>query len=141
MNLSNEYVAGFFDADGSIGVYARRGRGGQNYQVNVAIANSGKHGEIICQHLKDKYGGTVTFRKSKKEDTQRPIFWWRLTGGNVIEKFILDILEFSIIKKDQLGLSLQYIRKWRTFPRYKTDEQKEYAYEVTETLKKMKKAC
>ena len=132
MILSNEYIAGFFDADGSIGVYARNNR--KCYQVCVAIANSGKHGEIICKELKDRYGGTVTYCKNKKS-SHRPVFWWRINGAYVVEHFILDIVNYSIIKKDQLKLCLEYIRNWKKFPKRKTEQQKEYAYKVTEELK------
>lgn len=104
-----QYLAGFFDADGCVGIYSRGPDKG--YQVNVAIANSGKHGRIICDKLVERYGGCVTTQKAKKS-THRDTFWFRLNGRGKCRQFLSDIVPYLIIKKDQAELCLEFIEWW-----------------------------
>lgn len=136
--LSLEYVAGFFDADGSVGIY-RRGSD-SNFQVCVAIANSGKHGRIICEQLVNRFGGTVTHQKKKKE-THRDSFWWKINGRNVVKKFLLSIENHSVIKQDQIKECLLFIEEWEKMPRYKSEEQSQRMREIADSVKQMKREC
>lgn len=141
--LSLEYIAGFFDADGSVGIYERGGnRNAKSYQICVAIANSGYHGRIICEQLKERFGGTVTSTKlSRDNPNHRDVFWWRTNGRYVTKRFLEEIVDHSIIKQDQIKLALSFINEWEKLPRYKTIEQKEWMKEISDLMKSMKKKC
>ena len=39
IELTPQYLAGFFDADGSVGIYNIKTKGNNSYQVNITIAN------------------------------------------------------------------------------------------------------
>lgn len=135
--MSPEYIAGFFDADGSVGVYKR----GNGYQLNVTIANSGFHGKQICKLLQNQFAGCLTFTNSNKK-TQREVFWWKLNGCHNCKAFLLYIRDFVIIKKDQVEKSLEFIEEWQKMPRYnKTQEQLNYLHNTELILKDMKKKC
>lgn len=138
MNITPEYLAGFFDADGCVGIYRR---GGNSYQVCVAIANSGKHGRVICNHLTDKFGGTVTTTKAKST-AHRDVFWFKLNGKSACKRFLTYIRDYSIIKKDQIELCLDFIA-WREGKgRYiKSDDEIDYMREQMDLCKKMKREC
>jgi hypothetical protein len=124
MHLNAQYIAGFFDADGSVGIYNRASRNKNVYQVNVAIANSGTHGLMICKALVEQFGGCVTHQKKVKKDTHRSVFWYRLNGGKVLKDFLEYISPHVIIKKDQIDIALQFIEEKSKMPKYgKSEEQ------------------
>lgn len=139
IELSPQYIAGFFDADGSVGIY---NRGNNSYQVNVAIANSGWHGERICTLLKKKFNGCITYQSKKSlKESHRKVFWFKLNGRKVVSEFLLHILDYLVIKKDQAILCLEFINKLNTYPIQKSVEQiKEFEEYVTK-CKEMKKRC
>lgn len=137
--INLEYIAGFFDADGSVGAYHR---GENTYQVCVAIANSGKHGRIICEELRLRYDGAIVSVAKAKKETHRDVFWWRLNGGNKCKKFLEDIAPHVIIKKDQVLKAIEFIEECQKMPRYnKTQEQLNYMKQSVLDIKEMKRAC
>ena len=136
--ISAEYIAGFFDADGSVGVYKR---GNNSWQINVVIANSGFHGLEICTLLQNQFGGCLTFTQAKKR-TQRNAFWWKLNGCTSCKEFLLYVEPFVIIKKDQVQARLNFIDQWEKMPRYnKTNEQINFLKNTEIVLKEMKRKC
>ncbi len=135
--LNPHYLAGFFDADGSVGIYRR---GGDSWQVVIAIANSGHHGEVICGLLVEQFGGTLTYSNNKKPE-HRKTFWFRVNGRNKVESFLLYIRDYVIIKKDQVELCLDFIRWWRQVGRKATAAKAEIAEKYVASCKAMKKAC
>jgi len=130
MNIDLSYIAGFFDADGSVGIYDR----GKNYQVNVAIANSGKQGEEICLHLQSKFKGCLSFQKAKQK-THRNSFWWKLNGADSCLNFLEAIEPYLIIKKKQAQLCIEFIKKRKTFKRYMSEEEKEVLWNLAAQCK------
>jgi hypothetical protein len=136
--LSNDYIAGFFDADGSVGIYKRQAKNAGAYQVCIAIANSGYHGRIICNELVERFGGTVTTQKAKKS-THRDTFWFRMNGMEKVKIFLQEISPHLIIKKDQALACLEFIEEWEKMPRYnKTPEQLKYMQEMEDHVKQLK---
>lgn len=135
--VNAQYLAGFFDADGSVGIYKR----GNGWQVTISVANSGKHGRIICNALVKQFGGTVTVAKKKKK-THRDVFWFKASGTDIGKAFLEYIKDYSIIKKDQIELVLEFIDKKRMMPRYKkTPEQIQYLIDCCKKCKEMKREC
>jgi len=107
--LSIEYIAGFFDADGSVGLYKRGG----SWQVNICIANSGIEGEKICKELQQRYKGAIVYCTKAKKVTHRDVFWWKINGTSLVKQFLLEIKDHLIIKKEQAILCLEFIDKWK----------------------------
>lgn len=141
MEISPEYLAGFFDADGCVGIYNRKSKANNSYQVNIAIANSGWHGRIICNLLKEKFGGSITETIAKKS-THRKAFWFKINVFQKVKEFLLYIKDHLIIKKDQALLCLEFIDKVHSrYRQHRTDEEiKEYEqYELK--CKEMKRKC
>lgn len=136
--ISAQYIAGFFDADGSVGIYKR---GKNSWQLNIAIANSGYHGLEICTLLQKQFGGCLSFTSAKKR-THRNAFWWKLNGCESSKAFLLYIEPFVIIKKDQVKASLDFIEQWSKMPKHnKTIEQIDYLKQSEMILKEMKRKC
>lgn len=135
--ISNDYLAGFFDADGSVGIYNRTKT---SYQVNISIANSGHHGRIICNEIKNRFGGSVVEAKSKKS-THRNVFWWRCSSTPKVKEFLEEITPHLIIKKDQALATLEFVDRYSKMDLVKTPEDLEYAESMVKLVKEMKVKC
>jgi len=100
--ITSEYVAGFFDGEGCIRVL---GSSKNKYVgLHLFITNTYKP---ILEKLKSKYGGSVVLR-TKSTDKHRTYYQWRLSSKSDISRFIYDIIDFSIEKRAQLLLGLEY---------------------------------
>jgi len=113
MRLSNQYLAGLFDGEGSIGLYkSSRPRKRPNrsptlrFSLSVIICNA--HLGII-KELKRIFGGDI--QKSKGSSLERPVWTWRRQGKYAIP-FLQAIQSHSIIKKPQIDLALEYEEKY-----------------------------
>jgi hypothetical protein len=104
----------------------------------VSIANSGHHGRIICNHLVERFGGTVTTTKAKSSK-HRDAFWFRINGMEKCRIFLEEITPHLIIKKDQAIKCLEFIAEWEKMPRYnKTPDQLKYMEETEAEVKQLK---
>lgn len=103
MKLSTEYVAGFFDADGSASIDCNKSR---NYltSLRVTIANTNKR---IIELRLAQFGGYLEVREwcNKKWKTS---YFLRL-HGLAAEDFIKLISPFVIVKRERVDLALKYI--------------------------------
>lgn len=95
-------MAGFFDGEGCVRVLG--GDKTSYVGIHLFITNTYKP---ILDRLKNKYGGSVLLR-NKSTDKHKTCYQWRLSSKSEIKCFILDIIEYSIEKKPQLQLGLQY---------------------------------
>lgn len=139
MKLSKDYLGGFFDADGSVGLY-KRNNTGNGWQVNVTIANSGKQGEILCKQLAIQFDGCVVYKTNPIKSTHRPVFWWRINGREKCKTFLLFIKDSVFIKKNQVDLCLYFLDYWDTLPKHnknKKDIQK--IEEIAQKIKDLKR--
>lgn len=97
MELSKEWLAGFFDGEGCISLWRRKNN--KDYQLGIDIAQV--EGNILML-IASIYGGKV--RKSKKNVHQ-----WTLRKKNLQIKFLIDIESFLILKKPQAKMALIYL--------------------------------
>lgn len=106
MAVDLKWLAGFFDGEGSVGIYPRnwdRTKTIRYYVLVVSLAQSGVNGKIVLDKLKSKYGGTVTQAKS----TGKPMFKWNI-AANKAGKFLQDIEPFTILKKLQIQMAFKF---------------------------------
>lgn len=106
MEFEPRYYAGFFDGEGSVGIYFRN----QNklktrkYAVLiVCIAQTGELGKRILQPLQDRFGGCIT----KSKQSGRDMWKWYISS-NKAHSFLSEILPFTFIKRGQIELALQF---------------------------------
>jgi len=100
VNQRNAYFAGFFDGEGSI-YYMNQGR-----NPKISLGNTAKN---ILDDMAEVYGGYVRPLNGRPAH-HVPIFNWELTKGEVIEKFLLQVLPYLIIKKEKANSALINIR-------------------------------
>ena len=109
-NLVNAYLAGFFDGEGSVGVYETQQSGysrcsGVWYKPRVSAGNSVKKIPILFQ--KQYGGGLVSFRRNEDRKWEHA---WSLSTNKPIELFLLKMLPYLIVKREQALLVMRFVR-------------------------------
>lgn len=109
-NCWKSYIAGYFDGEGTIGLYRNKGSKCNRYRSGfkppswirvVSIVNTYK---IIFDELKLNYGGRI----SKKKLTSKKICYeWIIGAKKDILFFLNDILPFLREKKQQAILMIK----------------------------------
>lgn len=94
--LTDEYVAGLFDGDGSVMIPKRSIRGACALRVSITSEN---YDEL--ELVRTRYGGGIYHDKRK-----RCCFYW-IAVAKVAESFLLKIGPFSTMKKERIRLSLE----------------------------------
>lgn len=119
------YAAAMIDGEGTFSIsrvrLVRNGKVVPNqyqYQLRVTISNSS---QILMKWLVDKLGGTYYTQvnhasKQAIANGQKyfaPCYRWNLLGGyKSIEKFILAVLPYLVIKDEQAKVALEFTRNF-----------------------------
>lgn len=93
------YVAGFFDGDGCIS-------SSKNNILAISITQA-KKGYSTLEFIKKHFGGCIYKHSDATEKTQEQ-FSWKINGGENINKFIKKILPYTLLKKRELELGLEF---------------------------------
>lgn len=101
-NISNSYIAGFFDAEGYVGIDKN------NYILRVGISNTDY---LILYMLNKFFGGGLRYLK-KKKDIHRNIWQWYIVGNPALE-FLKIIEKYLILKKEQVKLAIIYKEEFK----------------------------
>ncbi len=112
MRISVEYIAGFFDGEGCIGIYyssaGRRRKDGTKSAVYRLSVSLGQTDPAVIRHLKDQFGGTVSFyERSKKNPNRLDAWYWYITSKRAGD-FLRAIEPYVIGKRQQLLLALEF---------------------------------
>jgi len=99
--LTAEYVAGFFDGEGTVGI-TKSGYDKHVYlRVSVSNTNLG-----ILHTLKAQFGGFLSLTGKKKPNWKASGEW--IIGGKAAAEFLRFIEPFVILKKSQVVLGLEF---------------------------------
>src|SRR5216684_8752706 len=99
--LSLEYIAGYVDGEGSIGVYSGTNKSGRNgYHLTVSVANTFP---CAVAELKSRFGGSIR-QKPSPQTAHRTQYLWQVTGDNA-RAFLAAIIPFLVEKKPQAQLA------------------------------------
>ena len=126
------YVAGFFDADGYVGVVQyQTGVNATYFQLKCTITNNNLE---ILQHFRSKFGGTIHSKDNKREVWlhQYNLVW----NAQNCKDFLSQILPYLRVKKPQAEIAMLY-------PLNETRERKSEAFietqwKIYESLKQLK---
>lgn len=94
MNPPLEYIAGFFDGEGSIGVYPD-GRGRQHLRTQLA-QNVTPASEMLFEYLQARWGGNL----GRDHNRIGTCFNWQLNSDGAA-RFLSSIRPLLILKKQQ----------------------------------------
>lgn len=107
--LTPEYVAGFFDGEGSIGIYPRsynRKKTIRYFVLVVSLAQSGNIGKQILDHLASVFGGSVYENKSNQIH-KKQMWKWNVSADKAFQ-FLMWFKNYTTIKSKEIDLGLQF---------------------------------
>ena len=128
------YTAGFFDADGSVGVYWFKNRGykrGGRYLLTVCISQKIKL--FLFVKLTESFGGLTYYNKANK------CWHYRIQGRKALA-FLEAICPFSCNKQEQIRLAIEFQSKitWHGCTPI-TDEEFNRRKQIADKIKELKK--
>lgn len=100
MDISPQYLAGFFDGEGSIYTMSTK----TMISPYASLTNVRKE---VLDYCHKKYGGNLNLRKRKLESRQRDIWNWCIGGSNAAV-FLRDIVDYLVLKKNRALLVLKW---------------------------------
>jgi hypothetical protein len=106
MNISKQYIAGFFDGEGSIGIYGRKNRYNGACLRTQLTQNKTQESLYILSNLKEVYGGNISEQKTLSGGIK---YNWQLNPKGV-KTFLEDIEPYLICKKPQAKLALYWLK-------------------------------
>ena len=110
MKITTEYIAGFFDGEGSIGFYGKR----LSLRACITQART-PESDRLFRRLQSRYGGSIYYAKRYKP-SHRPSMMWSVFA-NVAVRFLGDIVDSLVLKKNQALLAMRWQRARSTKPR------------------------
>lgn len=139
--FSIPYLAGFFDGEGSIGVYAGQKHGRCRFYLKVQLVqNTSIETNRLFDFIKLKYGGNSSLLKNTKRSTVH----WQL-GSNGAVRFLRDLSPHLNLKKQQAIVAIEWqeqrppcIRNSKGHVVYKTEPVLENDKKVMALLKSLK---
>jgi hypothetical protein len=99
-SVSNEYIAGFFDGEGSIGISPPRRT--SLYLLHVQISQVDP---TVLWLIKERFGGKII--RQRRDDHQRDIHRWS-AEARIAERFILAIHPYLVVKRAQADIALSF---------------------------------
>lgn len=99
--LSNEYLAGLIDGEGSIAIYLTLRRKTPSLVTSVSFCNTYKP---LIFYFKEKFGGTTSV--SFSSTSTKPCYKWQ-ARQDIIIPLLKRIFPFLVIKKGQAKLVLE----------------------------------
>lgn len=106
------YVAGFFDGEGSVTIARVRTGGYSDYhKIVVAIGQRAKYGAIL-NRIQESFGGTVAIgsQKHRLADRWAEHAHWQLQRKSEIERFLMALQPYCVVKAKQIELGLEFVR-------------------------------
>jgi len=96
--MSRVYWAGFFDGEGSIGVYKHRNN---HIRLTVQIANTDLS---VLETLKEEFGGSIISRKP--QPGCKPLYNWVIVS-RMASIFLKTLYPYLRIKSEEAALALE----------------------------------
>lgn len=108
MEAKNDgYMAGILDGEGCISIFLHKTRVEGKYSTNLAISVYQSDLRLM-NWMVHHYGGKYYSHLMK--NSSRPGYSWFPPRGEALENFLLQILPYLIMKKEQAKLALEYLR-------------------------------
>lgn len=122
--ITPQWLAGFFDGEGS--VYAgntllKSARRGKNYSIIISVAQKDIN---VLSAIQAVYGGTISDRGGNCSAYGRCyVLRW---CGNYAKRVLLDILPYSIVKRERIQLAIYALDKMGNGARNNSDRDGTY---------------
>lgn len=107
--ISIEYLAGFFDGEGSVGLYASSSSKRHSLRVCINQVESDVSRQIFLEIL-SRFGGGFSFPKRAKPHHRQAISW-SVYGDDAV-LFLRSIEPHLLLKKGEVQAVLAWQNKW-----------------------------
>lgn len=97
-----EYLSGYFDADGSVGIRRPPGRS----QYLMLSVNGVDPGPLYC--FRERWGGYVSARSAPANPQHRRMYEWEVRPS---PSMLAEMLPFLIVKRLQVQVALRFLRE------------------------------
>lgn len=111
------YLAGIIDGEGCITIGAGRKETCTNYNSIIMVTNTNKK---IIDWLQQQFGGN--YYKIPASGNCKEAYRWRFLKQKEIEKLLLAILPYLIIKREQAIVLLEFVRMSKETASQKREE-------------------
>lgn len=103
--LSDEFVAGFFDGEGSIGIYPNSCPESRSYYLRTQLTqNVGFYSRDLLEELLLRFGGSLNVMKGARNSAA---FNWQLNGDRAVA-FLTRIEPHLRLKRDQARIAMAW---------------------------------
>lgn len=103
MDLSLPYLAGFFDGEGSVGIYTNGRKDGRTLRSQVT-QNVSPAVTSLLEACRERWGGSLTVMN---RDMKRQAYNWQ-TSGPKAAIFLREIRPWVILKAEQIDLAVSW---------------------------------
>jgi len=106
------YLAGLFDGEGCISICPRRDKYNDNaFIFCIQITNTNT---TLMKWLVEHFGGVYYSQDGKsRKSNWKPSYRWRVKGRRNEEEFLLGVLPYLVVKREQALLALEFVRMWQ----------------------------
>jgi hypothetical protein len=110
---SLEYIAGFFDGEGSVSIYQpSKSKKPTLFQMSASLCQKVENASLLLE-LKAKYGGGLTVRRNSRTNPRwSDCLIWSVSARKA-EVFLRDIQPFSLVKARQIAVALAFMEQRR----------------------------
>lgn len=103
--MTPEYLAGFFDGEGSIGVYSSKTYSGYYYLRVQLVQKDGALARTLLNECVALYGGGISYLNSPSRPS--PGINWQLNGKKAANLLAV-LLPFLVLKREQAIIAIAY---------------------------------
>ena len=102
--ITLQYIAGFFDGEGSIGIYYRQ-KTKDGFHLRTQLTNNkNKDAQRLMAYLMDKFGGNLSEQVTLSGNIK---YNWQLNSDKAVY-FLKKIAPYLIFKKDQAIIAINW---------------------------------
>lgn len=136
MELSLPYLAGFFDGEGSVGIYTNGRKDGRTLRSQLT-QNISPDVTLLLGACRERWGGALTVMNRNQK---RQAYNWQVSGSSAIV-FFKDIRPWVVLKAPQIDLAVVWFEGRVQLPRWTSRDPEEVAADelVANQLKALKK--
>lgn len=139
MKISDEYLAGFLDGEGYLGLMRRRGKTdyGERHGYYAAVKTAQKEQDAkLIYAIHQQYGGYIQIKKAN--GTSQQAVCWETKGKLKVAEFLPKIIPYMIVKKEQAELLLEFCQLGYIHPFAKDKTALTRAVEIYEEMRRLK---
>lgn len=105
--MDTAWLAGFFDGDGSVGIYRRKARDRHPEEWFLSVG-FGQHSKRVLELIRDCYGGVLYHRGSRNSFGTWGEVWQLSFTHRKAEMILRDIVDHLIIKRREVEIALAF---------------------------------